>query len=128
MTPTRRAAPPTTDDLAALLGYDPDVADWRVSAVCAQTDPGLFYPDKGESARPGKKVCTGCPVRAQCLQWALKHDERHGIWGGLSDRERRRLKRRHHVEDHPDVAETPDVADTPAAHDLTTATGQARAA
>ncbi|PZS27182.1 MAG: hypothetical protein DLM58_19165 [Pseudonocardiales bacterium] len=122
MTPTRRAAPSTADDLAALLGSDPGAHDWRVSAVCAQTDPGLFYPDKGESARPGKRVCTGCPVRAQCLQWALEHDERHGIWGGLSDRERRRLKRRPHVEDHPGVA------DTPAAHDLTAATGQTRAA
>jgi len=60
--------------------------------LCAQTDPEVFFPEKGGSVREAKAVCAGCPVRAQCLEHALAHDERFGVWGGLSERERRRLK------------------------------------
>lgn len=66
---------------------------WRYDAICAQIDPELWFPDKGGSTREAKKVCLGCPSRLECLQYALDHDERFGIWGGLSERERRRLKR-----------------------------------
>ncbi len=66
---------------------------WRERALCAQTDPEAFYPDKGGSARQAKKVCSDCPVTAQCLQWALDKGEHWGIWGGLSERERRHLRR-----------------------------------
>lgn len=62
-------------------------------ALCAQTDPEVFFPEKGGSTREAKKICTGCEIRAECLAYALNHDERFGIWGGLSERERRRLKR-----------------------------------
>ncbi|MGY2066061.1 WhiB family transcriptional regulator [Blastococcus sp. SYSU DS0619] len=65
---------------------------WRLDALCAETDPEAFFPDKGGSTREAKRVCTGCPVRAQCLEFALTNDERFGIWGGLSERERRRLR------------------------------------
>jgi WhiB family transcriptional regulator, redox-sensing transcriptional regulator len=68
--------------------------DWHERALCAQTDPEAFFPEKGGSTREAKKICTGCEVRAECLTYALGHDERFGIWGGLSERERRRLKRR----------------------------------
>ena len=51
----------------------------------------MFFPDKGESARPAKRVCAGCEVRAECLQEALDRGERFGVWGGLSERERRAL-------------------------------------
>lgn len=64
---------------------------WMERAMCAQTDPEAFYPDKGGSTREAKNVCRGCDVRADCLEYALDHQERHGIWGGLSERERRRL-------------------------------------
>lgn len=67
---------------------------WQERALCAQTDPEAFIPEKGGSTREAKKVCTSCEVRAECLQYALEHDERFGIWGGLSERERRKLKRR----------------------------------
>jgi WhiB family redox-sensing transcriptional regulator len=60
-------------------------------ALCAQTDPEAFFPDKGESTRPAKKVCAACPVRPPCLDWALATREPHGVWGGLSERERRGL-------------------------------------
>ena len=67
--------------------------EWQERALCAQTDPEAFFPEKGGSTREAKKVCLGCDVRADCLDYALGHDERFGIWGGLSERERRRLKR-----------------------------------
>lgn len=70
------------------------VLSWQERALCAQTDPEAFFPEKGGSTREAKKVCTGCEVRAECLEYALAHDERFGIWGGLSERERRKLKKR----------------------------------
>ncbi len=66
---------------------------WQEQALCAQTDPEAFFPEKGGSTREAKKVCGRCDVRDECLDYALGNDERFGIWGGLSERERRRLKR-----------------------------------
>ena len=66
--------------------------EWRLDALCAETDPESFFPEKGGSTREAKRVCTGCEVRAECLEFALTNDERFGIWGGLSERERRRLR------------------------------------
>ena len=76
------------------IGVD-DAAElgWQDRALCAQTDPEAFFPEKGGSTREAKKVCRGCEVRVECLEYALEHDERFGIWGGLSERERRRMKR-----------------------------------
>lgn len=65
---------------------------WTRDALCAQTDPELFYPDKGESVRPAKSVCKRCPVRTECLQHALDRNEYFGIWGGLSPNERTALR------------------------------------
>lgn len=66
---------------------------WQDRALCAQTDPEAFFPEKGGSTREAKRICQGCEVKADCLEYALHNDERFGIWGGLSERERRRLKR-----------------------------------
>ena len=66
---------------------------WQSDSLCAQTDPEAFFPEKGGSTRDAKKICTTCEVKAQCLEYALQNDERFGIWGGLSERERRRLRR-----------------------------------
>ncbi|ACQ79466.1 transcription factor WhiB [Beutenbergia cavernae DSM 12333] len=90
------------DDWSSGLGAGPwgqgaDTAtglEWQERALCAQTDPEAFFPEKGGSTREAKRVCTSCEVRAECLEYALAHDERFGIWGGLSERERRKLKRR----------------------------------
>jgi WhiB family redox-sensing transcriptional regulator len=68
--------------------------DWQERALCAQTDPEAFFPEKGGSTREAKRICQGCEVRSECLEYALQHDERFGIWGGLSERERRKLKKR----------------------------------
>ncbi|GAA4918278.1 transcription factor WhiB [Stackebrandtia albiflava] len=78
------------DFLADLLGHVPE---WQERALCAQTDPEAFFPEKGGSTREAKRICTRCEVKAQCLEFALAHDERFGIWGGLSERERRKVKR-----------------------------------
>lgn len=81
---------------AALGGPDLSASPlgWRELALCAQTDPEAFYPEKGGSTREAKKICESCEVRAECLDFALANDERFGIWGGFSERERRRLKQR----------------------------------
>jgi WhiB family redox-sensing transcriptional regulator len=70
-----------------------DELSWQERALCAQTDPEAFFPEKGGSTRDAKKVCVGCEVRSECLEYALQHDERFGIWGGLSERERRKFKK-----------------------------------
>lgn len=80
-----------TEVLAA--GGDDKDPTWWDRALCAQTDPGPFFPEKGGSTREAKRVCRNCEVRADCLEYALNHDERFGIWGGLSEQERRRLSR-----------------------------------
>ena len=66
---------------------------WQDDALCAQTDPELHFPEKGGSTRAAKRVCQACDVRAECLEYAVTHQERFGIWGGFSERERRQLKR-----------------------------------
>ena len=75
------------------LGEEGEELGWQERALCAQTDPEAFFPEKGGSTREAKKVCASCEVRAECLEYALANDERFGIWGGLSERERRRAKK-----------------------------------
>jgi WhiB family transcriptional regulator, redox-sensing transcriptional regulator len=79
---------------AGFPGMGDEDQSWQERALCAETDPEAFFPEKGGSTREAKKICTGCEVRAECLEYALTMDERFGIWGGLSERERRRLRRR----------------------------------
>jgi WhiB family redox-sensing transcriptional regulator len=81
------------DDRDDQYGCGEQELDWQERALCAQTDPEAFFPEKGGSTREAKKICSGCEVRAECLEYALAHDERFGIWGGMSERERRRLRR-----------------------------------
>ncbi|WP_244231471.1 WhiB family transcriptional regulator [Saccharomonospora piscinae] len=68
---------------------------WHASAVCAQTDPELFFPESGQNSGTAKAVCHSCPVSAECLAEALARGERFGVWGGLSARDRRPLRRQH---------------------------------
>ena len=80
---------------AGAYGTDEDEGElaWQAEALCAQTDPEAFFPEKGGSTRDAKRVCSECPVSTACLDYALAKDERFGIWGGMSERERRRLRR-----------------------------------
>ncbi len=80
--------------ISIFAALDDGPLGWQERALCAQTDPEAFFPEKGGSTREAKKVCTSCEVRSECLDYALANDERFGIWGGLSERERRKLKRR----------------------------------
>lgn len=66
---------------------------WHWDALCAETDPEVFFPEKGEPSDAAKAICTRCPVQAECLDYALRHDERYGVWGGTSERDRRRLRK-----------------------------------
>lgn len=71
---------------------DPDVPlTWRDLALCAQTDPEVFFPEKGGTTTDAKALCWTCPVQGDCLLDAVERGERYGVWGGLSERERRPL-------------------------------------
>jgi WhiB family redox-sensing transcriptional regulator len=80
--------------LGPLLDDGPGLS-WQDAARCAEVDPEIFYPERGESARPAKQVCQGCEVRAACLAFAVDNGIAFGIWGGLSERQRRRLGTQH---------------------------------
>ncbi|MFP7695685.1 WhiB family transcriptional regulator [Trueperella sp. LYQ143] len=75
-------------------GFAPEAdLSWMESALCAQTDPDIFYPEKGGSTVPATTICNNCSVRAECLEYAVTNDIRHGIWGGTSDNDRKRMAR-----------------------------------
>src|SRR5712691_11157913 len=76
----------------------PEERRWQEQANCLGVDPDLFFPERGASTREAKSVCRGCEVRAECLEYALRHGEKFGIWGGLSERERRRVRRQRALE------------------------------
>lgn len=67
---------------------------WIGHGACRGLDPILFHPERGESTRDAKAVCATCTVRLECLTWALDTDQKHGIYGGTSERERRRIRQR----------------------------------
>ena len=69
-------------------------ARWRELAACRGTDLEVFFPGRGESAGPARQVCAACPVRQPCLDYAITNRIVHGIWGGLTERERRALQSR----------------------------------
>ena len=79
--------------LQDLPGKEP----WWDLANCLGVEPSLFYPERGASTREAKEVCRGCTVRDNCLEYAIDNGEKFGIWGGLSERERRRVRRQRTV-------------------------------
>lgn len=76
-----------------LTQLDAEVRAWQSKANCMGVDPELFFPERGASTREAKEVCRGCVVRDDCLEYALANGEKFGIWGGLSERERRKVRR-----------------------------------
>jgi WhiB family transcriptional regulator, redox-sensing transcriptional regulator len=66
---------------------------WRDRAACRGIDPDVFYPVSDEDADAAKAICAVCPVRESCLEYALANRERDGVWGGATERERRRMIR-----------------------------------
>lgn len=80
--------------VAPLLGALADPrAEWMAAAPCLGVDPDVFFPTRGQSVDQAKAICATCPAIVQCLDYALANNERHGVWGGRSERERRRIRR-----------------------------------
>jgi WhiB family redox-sensing transcriptional regulator len=79
--------------LEDITEVDAEGRAWQFRANCMGVDPDLFFPERGASTREAKEVCRGCVVREDCLEYALANGEKFGIWGGLSERERRRIRR-----------------------------------
>jgi len=83
------ARPPRHHSLAAPARF---AARWRALAACRGTDLGVFFPERGESAEAARQVCAQCPVRQACLDYAISNRIAYGVWGGLTERERRALQ------------------------------------
>ena len=66
---------------------------WGNRAACRGVDPDVFYPVSDEETEVAKAICAQCPVREACLEYALANRERDGVWGGATERERRRMIR-----------------------------------
>jgi WhiB family redox-sensing transcriptional regulator len=100
--PTTQAAGPPTNTKVPMRVTEPaeayveiaasGAASWLAGALCAQTDPEAFFPEKGESALAALAVCRRCEVRAECLAWALEHHQRFGVWGGVTESDRRGMR------------------------------------
>lgn len=67
--------------------------EWQDDALCAQVGTEMFFPEKDGSTKDAKQICAQCPVREQCLAYAIENNERFGIWGGVSERELHRMKK-----------------------------------
>lgn len=65
---------------------------WVELRNCADADTNLFFPERGQSTAAAKKICRSCVVREECLNYAMMNGEKVGIWGGLSELERRRIR------------------------------------
>lgn len=69
-----------------------DIKDWSDQAMCKDLDTQMFFPKRGEATKPIKIICSVCPVVKPCLEYAMKSSEKFGVWGGTSERERRRMR------------------------------------
>lgn len=78
----------------SIVSTEDSLGSWQDQGNCLGVDPDLFFPERGASTREAKEVCRGCVVRKDCLEYALVGGEKFGIWGGLSERERKLLRRR----------------------------------
>lgn len=85
-----RTLPPPID----LLLLDLEERPWAWYASCREADADLFFEGSVEATAEARRICSGCPVRQECLEWALDTRVPYGIWGGLTERQRRRLLRR----------------------------------
>lgn len=72
--------------------FDPD--DWRLDAACRDLDTAIFFPETEEAVAVAKAICATCPVREACLEFAIVTRQDDGVWGGLDENERRRVRRR----------------------------------
>ena len=77
---------------------DETETDWMADGHCAHQPPSLFFPSDGVGVEVARRVCADCPVKELCLEYALTHRIDHGVWGGCSERERRRILKRRRQE------------------------------
>jgi len=89
---------PYLDDLTIMppleyIEYIMKGSGWIEKAKCRGTDPDLFFPERGESTKEAKSVCRDCPIKRECLEYAVQGVEKFGIWGEMSERERRTVRR-----------------------------------
>ncbi len=75
-------------------GYD---LKWQNGASCTGANANLFFPQRGASTREAKSICRECSVRPECLEFAISTGEKFGIWGGMSERERRRVRKERQI-------------------------------
>lgn len=80
---------------------EPVDANWRARAACLGVDPSIFFPERGQSTDIAKSICSGCPVAGPCLNYALEHGETVGIWGQLSERQRREVRKARGISARP---------------------------
>jgi WhiB family redox-sensing transcriptional regulator len=71
--------------------------DWMARGKCRDLDPTIFFPSDGIGVQVASRICAECPMKAPCLEYALANRVDHGVWGGTSERERRRILRAHRV-------------------------------
>ena len=72
--------------------------EWMRAGKCDDMDPSIFFPNDGVGVEIARRICVDCPVKAECLEYALVNRIDHGVWGGASERERRRIARRRRLE------------------------------
>lgn len=70
-----------------------DIPEWMADAACAGMDPDTFFPHDTDGATAAKAICRRCDVQIECLAYALEQDEKLGIWGGMGQRQRERIRR-----------------------------------
>jgi len=78
--------------MQAMHRLDVTRPNWVDYAACKGMDPNIFFPERGASTEPARNVCSNCTVRIQCAQYAIDNADRHGIWGGLSEKKRRKIR------------------------------------
>lgn len=79
-------------DTQTIPQYDAEHS-WMLSGSCREREPGFFFPSDGVGVDRARRVCATCPVKQECLEYALRYRIEHGVWGGASERERRRILR-----------------------------------
>jgi WhiB family redox-sensing transcriptional regulator len=72
--------------------------DWMADGLCRSCPPSVFFPSDGVGVEVARRICADCPVRAPCLEYALRNGVDHGVWGGASERERRRIARQRRLQ------------------------------
>jgi len=72
--------------------------DWMTQGNCRTSPPDVFFPSDGVGVEVARRLCADCPVKEPCLEYALRNHIEHGVWGGASERERRRIARRRRLE------------------------------